>query len=469
MATTTDLVQKITMTASNATACVFIGPTPTNTELFILQLKTADSSAQRAFKRSMITLLSKAQKAGYKVTVTHPENSAEITQVSFGGFDICPIGSAIHNDFYSISGSGFPDDARVVFESAGSVVTVTPDFVRPQWLFISELSPAVPVGRNNVRVTGTGYGSDAVPIDVSGGTPVTTRVLYSGAPKDEPYTFIFVANPAIETEAGTFITDPVLTDRTGFHDVVGFCLQNLFLVTENLLKQNGLDRHMRFVTIFDNTVAANGDNALAHELSPNLMETRRNRLNTFVGRYSEKADMVFVIHGSTTHDRATAWFTTDDNSKAGTAFIYDGVNRTHRHFPSIPGSCAVPLNMNQTGLTPLHEFGHAGSDFNNGRVADLYHDGAPGGFTVNKKIRANSTDPIPVNFATYDGTTYRSDQGRDNIGYPNTWRTYHPELIDQTRPNLMDNYWLAANPQNCRLDRLTYEWFSDRLRAKIFR
>ena len=200
------------------------------------------------------------------------------------------------------------------------------------------------------------------------------------------------------------------------------------------------------------------------------METRRDKLNAFLSRYSQKADMVFVIHGSTTHDRATAWYTTDDEARPGVAFTYDGVSRTHRRFASTPGSAALPISVNQTGLTAIHEFGHAGSDFNTGRVSDLYVDGGTVGFVVNKKARASSSDPIPANFATYNGTSYISDLNRDGIGYPGTWTSYHPELIDPTRPNMMDNYWNAFDdPLRCRLDRLTYNWFSDRLRAKIFR
>jgi hypothetical protein len=33
----------------------------------------------------------------------------------------------------------------------------------------------------------------------------------------------------------------------------------------------------------------------------------------------------------------------------------------------------------------------------------------------------------------------------------------------------MDNYWLAADPLRCRLDRLTFAWLMDRLRAKTLR
>jgi hypothetical protein len=38
-------------------------------------------------------------------------------------------------------------------------------------------------------------------------------------------------------------------------------------------------------------------------------------------------------------------------------------------------------------MAPLHEFCHAASEFNSGKVNDLYNDMA-GGFLVNKKTRA---------------------------------------------------------------------------------
>ena len=91
------------------------------------------------------------------------------------------------------------------------------------------------------------------------------------------------------------------------------------------------------------------------------------------------------------------------------------------------------------------------------------------GFVINKKTRASAADPVPANFANYNGSNFASDAGRDALGYPATWMSYHPELLDNTRPNLMDNYKLAANPQQCRLDRLTYAWLSDRLGAKLRR
>lgn len=468
MATTTGLVQQITWSAS--TVCVTVGASPSSAELLFIQFSSSDTEAVLGFKKSLANLLARAKMAGYQVLVTHPDDSAEIGSVTFGEFNICPVGHAVHNDFYSVTASAIPTDAQLVFDSVGMTVTVAPDLVRPHWVFVNELPAVIPVGRNLVRLEAPGWTSDSVPVDVSSGPPVRARVLYTGAPKDRPYTIAFVANPAIETVAGSFVADSVLTNRAGFQDVVGYCLRNLLTVTEDLVTQGDRDRQMRFFAIFDPSLGVSDSNALAIEGDLNLMLTRRTKLKAFLARYSEAADMVFVIHGSTTYDRATAWYTTDDPSKAGTAYTYDGAGQTHGHFPLIPGSAALPLNLNQTGLTPLHEFGHGASDFNNGKVWDLYVDSPGGGFVVNQKFRALNTDPIPASFANYNGTDFGADPNRDGLGYPAAWTSYHPVLADSTRPNLMDNYWLAFDdPQRCRLDQLTYAWLTDRLGAKLTR
>jgi hypothetical protein len=468
VATTAGLVQRMTWTAGFV--CVQIGPTPSSVELLFLQFAAADSAVTLAFKKNLANLLVRAKTARYQVTVTHPNSSAEIQNATLLGFDISPVGNAVHGDFYCITGSGIPNGAEVVFDSATATIAVTPDLVRPHWVTIAALPGVIPTGYNTVRLQAPGWSTEAVPVLVTGGNPQVVRVLYSGKPKDRPYTIAFVGNPAIETTAGAFVADPVLTNRPDYHRVVAFCLRNLLTVTEDLLRRTAWDAQFRFVSIFDASLAAVAANALAHEFPPNLMETRRTQLKGFLARFDEIADLVLVVHGSTTHDRATAWFTTDDAAQPGVAYTYDAVARTHGRYASIPGSAALPLSMNQTGLTPLHEVGHAASDFNNGRVLDLYVDGV-GGFAVNKKARALSTDPIPVVFANYNGTDVNSDQNRDALGYPANWTSYHPELIDPAHPNLMDNYWLAAggNPQVCRLDRLTYAWFTDRLRAKLER
>jgi hypothetical protein len=101
--------------------------------------------------------------------------------------------------------------------------------------------------------------------------------------------------------------------------------------------------------------------------------------------------VVFVVHGSTTHRQASAWYTTDDNSRPTVSFTHGGVVRQHGRFASFPGSCTtipvtVPCRLSPA-MAPLHEFCHAASDFNNGKVNELYNDIA-GGFLVNKKARA---------------------------------------------------------------------------------
>ena len=344
------------------------------------------------------------------------------------------VGDATHNDFFVVTGSGFADDLQLLFETAAGTVPVVPNVVQPHLAFVARLPASVPTGRHWLRLQYGGTTTEPIPIEVTARPPYTVRVLYSGKPKPSPYTIVFVANPAIESQAGgTFNADPVLTNRAGYHNAVAYCLQNILRETEDLLRAGGINAEMRFVSVFDATLAAQQQNALAHEVPPNLMETRRGTLASFLTRFHETADMVFVLHGSTTYDRATAWYTTDDTSRPAVPFTYDGNSRQHSRFPSIPGSCAIPLTVNTTGMDALHEFGHAASDFNNGQVGDLYVDGAAGAFMVNKKFRALATDPVPNNFATYNGTNFNSDPNRDTIGYPATWASYHPQLIDATR------------------------------------
>jgi hypothetical protein len=113
--------------------------------------------------------------------------------------------------------------------------------------------------------------------------------------------------------------------------------------------------------------------------------------------------VVFVVHGSTTHRQASAWYTTDDNySRPTVSFTYGGVVRQHGRCASLPGSCTLPVTVPcrlSAAMAPLHEFCHAASDFNSGKVNDLSNDIA-GGFLVNKKA---GPSPRPLSFcSTYN-------------------------------------------------------------------
>ncbi len=481
MATTTGLVLHLRWANELSGACFFIGSALESAEIFAIQLRNADADRVRDYKKSMIALLAKAQQAGYPVIVAHAAGDTEITRANIPGFDISPAGLAIHGDLYSVTGRNIPAGAEVVLESEAFVFHLTPDFVQPHLVCVAELSASIPPGRYAVRLQAPGWSSQAVPVDVSSGPPQTVRVLHGGPPKVRPYTIVFVANPAIENQAGgTFSADPMLGYRSGFNYAVIFCLRQLFTLAEDLMRQGHIDASIRLVTIFDNTADATEENALAREVFPGHTEPQKGKLNSFVGQYFEKADIVLVLNNSATHGLAMATSTTDDAVGPSTGYILDGTARVHGHLAEIPGSATIHVNEAVPyGVVALHEFLHAASDYNNGRVVDLYRDGFPINFDgtplalqINKKFRANSTDPIPVIFANYNGTDYLSDQNRDGIGYDPSWLSYHPALIDPARPNIMDNYQyltITFEQQRCRLDQLTYAWYVDRLWAKVHR
>lgn len=468
MAETVGLVQKLKWNAPGGWLFAYLGPDPTSTTLLTVVIGTADLPHVRHSKQGIMRLLEAAQLGGYPVAAVHPSSGSDISEVRIDPLAICAVGQPMHGDFFAVSGAGFQPDSTLVFEMGGASVTVTPDMVRPHLVLVGGLPANIPVGRNQLSVRSAAGTTSTVPVDVSAGPLTTVRVLHPGAPKAAPYTIVFVANPAIRSETGTIASDPVLTNRPTYQGGVVYCVQNLFMQVEDVLAAQGVDALFRIVSIFDPTVSASADTALVQEDAPDIMETRRAVLAPFLARYGENADVVIALHGSTTHTRASAWFTSDDPARPSTAFTYDGAAHVHGHFNTVPGSAAIPASVS-TGLTPLHEFGHAASDFTNGMIVDLYVDGGPGGFQVNKKFRALSTDPIPNNFANYNGTGYTSDLNRDALGYPAGWVSYHPVLIDPTRPDVMDNYWLTANPLLCRHDRLDYDFLRDRIGAKASR
>ncbi len=469
MQQTNGLVQRLTLAGNFV--CAWIGPQANNTEVFLVQFGDNDEPQVLGAKKNMAGMLVKAEGAGYEVRIDHQADQSWIESITLAGYDISPVGHAIRKDFYSVTGSGFPDDVEITFESEGISVTVVPDLVRPHWVFLAELPTSVALGRNHVRLTGQNFTSEPVPIDVYGGSRKPVRVLYPGAPKGDPFTVALVANPILEIEqGGQFIADPIVLDRPGFHDVVTYALTNLLTEGEDLLRQDGLDAHIRFVTIFDPILAdSNDSNALVKLNPPNKLGPRSSRFKNYLSRYHEQADVAFAVTGSATHTRASA-ACTKDSSGAETPFTYDGILRGHGHATERPGACTLSRYTDTSGLTALHEFGHMFSDCGRGAVVDLYVDGGPGGFQANKKFRADASDPIPVGFGTYNGNNYNSDPNRSTIGYPADWKSYHASQIDKDRPNLMDNYWLApSNVKDCRFDQITYDLLSDRLRAKIFR
>src|SRR6266446_8969078 len=136
MAETTGLVQQLKWNPAGPWVFGWIGPNPTNTELLTIQWKPGDSASVQGSKRTLARLLESAQIAGYVVTAVHPDTSAEISQVRVDQLDICAVGQPIHNDFFSVSGSGFAPGSTLRFEQGGGSITVVPDLVRPHLIFV---------------------------------------------------------------------------------------------------------------------------------------------------------------------------------------------------------------------------------------------------------------------------------------------------------------------------------------------
>lgn len=83
MATTTGYVQRLTLLQASRVACVWVGSSPSSTELLTVAMQASESEAASLYKRSLINLLAEAQIARRQVDVQHPDSSAAIDQVSF--------------------------------------------------------------------------------------------------------------------------------------------------------------------------------------------------------------------------------------------------------------------------------------------------------------------------------------------------------------------------------------------------
>jgi hypothetical protein len=84
MAETTGIVQQLTIVPGIAMACIWIGPTPTNTELLFVLREPAASAAEGAFANSMVDALTAAAVARREVVAIHGDTSARITALRVG-------------------------------------------------------------------------------------------------------------------------------------------------------------------------------------------------------------------------------------------------------------------------------------------------------------------------------------------------------------------------------------------------
>lgn len=297
----------------------------------------------------------------------------------------------------------------------------------------------------------------------------TIRILQEGdIAKPDPFTITIVANPALETpiESGTFSRDPIQNDEAGFDAAAGRIVDALFGRVagqrENIFSDPAMAAAVRIVSLFDSGLPASASNSLAghSEFFAGVLEPRRRATAPFLARFGLTADISYAVSGSATHTGASALSTIEDQTSPGTPFVLDGVTLQHRDRCRMPGTVAV--HRTTGSVEPLHEFQHAISS-DGALIVDLYIDSAAPALN-NKQQR-----PIPSDFATYNGTVFRSDHLRHPIGYDPAWTSYHCEPISSMELTLMDDYPRMPAPEQCQNDRITRQFVLERLRVKMNR
>jgi len=295
------------------------------------------------------------------------------------------------------------------------------------------------------------------------------RVLRAGdTSKPNSFTIWIIANPALEApwNSGQFIPDPIVGNQAGFDASAAYIEQVLFGLLpserESIFSDPLIGPRVRVASLFATGLSpVNSSSLVGQDSVSDLLIARRTQFVPFLAQFGYAADVAYAVTASPTHTRASAWFTSDDDTRPGVSFMLDGASLAHRFFNVIPGTIAI--HATAQSITPLHEFQHAISSYTNGSIVDLYVDSNPA-------LNCKAGRPIPPVFATYDGMSLATDPARDGLGYPANWSSYHCGLFNPALPAIMDNYWLAPTaPEQCENDLITRQFINDRLRAKVGR
>jgi hypothetical protein len=285
--------------------------------------------------------------------------------------------------------------------------------------------------------------------------------------KAEPFTVLVIANPAIQAlkSANVFVRDPVVDDPAAFIACARYIEDALFRrlpgQIEPMLGAPDIVDEIRMLSILEPAMPVDDLHAfVAHDDVSTLLLARRATIAAFLTAQELIADVVYAVSASPSHTRASAWFTSDDDTRGGVPFTLDGVPLSHRFYYTIPGT--VALHTSATSLTAAHELQHAISSYTNGQIVDLYVDSPAA-------VNCRRGRPIAQPFARYQADAHASDPDRANLGYPAGWASFHCDRVDRGRPALMDNYWLGHPPEACQNDTITRQFVLDRVRAKIAR
>ena len=81
MAETTGIVQRLSVIPNATLACIWIGPTPTNTEALFIEYQAGDPASRTVYQSSMVDALAAAVVTRREVVAVHGATSARITSL----------------------------------------------------------------------------------------------------------------------------------------------------------------------------------------------------------------------------------------------------------------------------------------------------------------------------------------------------------------------------------------------------
>ena len=79
MAETAGIVQRLNVIPGGGFACIYIGPTPANTELLFVEHQAGEPAWSAVFQSSMVDALASAVVTRREVVAIHGDTSARIT------------------------------------------------------------------------------------------------------------------------------------------------------------------------------------------------------------------------------------------------------------------------------------------------------------------------------------------------------------------------------------------------------
>jgi hypothetical protein len=229
--------------------------------------------------------------------------------------------------------------------------------------------------------------------------PLTIQTIQPGAAKANPFTICIVANPVVESPAGSgvLVTDALPSNPAAFQSAVQYIVDCVFgrmpNQAESTLGDPAITPGVRVISILEDGLAAVAVNSLIAE-DNGMLAPQRTTIQSFLAvRGVGIVDVVFVVSQSG-QGGAYTYPASDETTTGGVAFTMDGANWTHCYNTAVPGTIGLPATA--SSVTAAHELAHALGSYENGQIADLYVDWIPQpGLVINKKGGQPAGGPVP--------------------------------------------------------------------------